>query len=726
LAERGAFTFFFFFVTGCVFHASVGEAIVMEQDELAELEERVVKLKGAKKELQEEWAKTGVSRALEQLWNTDALLEVARERLDVANDRLQVAKDRLQAAKDRRFDDLERRLADLTTGKEDVVDGVKVDVLTSFSLGLARIDIMVAPGNSTSSVVGGFRKRMLRPVLLKADEGAVRRAFGGTLQDGCGWVMQGAEELAFAVEPETLCTRISAARVLVMALQERVFERSTAGLDRGVFLEHTLDCTIHAELLLRPWTDCMCANKQLAYGSDSNVQGAVNKIMLFGTEANKTVRLDVKPDSFLFWIVGNQAVLLVHSEHKADNSSDLEKGKRTALAQCCLLRGILKEEALVPFMTIERKVVSLYVMWPQNGAFLWAKVESWDVTMLTQAHALMAAMYRLAEWACETGKKLEQAMPKVLREMKMSDLTKQSLPEPSVEQPSTDGSKGTRKSIRQGERKANEKEHTEAVDFLCAKFGKHDVEEQFPGGMPVAEWHENGFVRRVEKGPWHFAVREQKVWVKVFASNEKERGEQEVANLRLFESERLKGVPRLVDSWELESGGVVVATEYCGPSVQRVESWEELARRALELGEALAAVHGLGRVHGDVKETNMCAAEGGVLKLTDWESGVRAGERPRMHTEGYRAPETVLEEGRWFCAKSDVYSAGIVLSKWVKRLHKQHRDEAAREKWLKIAARMTAEKVEERMDAAELVRELVGATEETKGSPAKDSPVGSE
>jgi serine/threonine protein kinase len=148
--------------------------------------------------------------------------------------------------------------------------------------------------------------------------------------------------------------------------------------------------------------------------------------------------------------------------------------------------------------------------------------------------------------------------------------------------------------------------------------------------------------------------------------------------------------------------------------VQRVESWEELARRALELGEALAAVHGMGRVHGDVKETNMCAAAGGALKLTDWESGVAAGERPRMHTEGYRAPETLLEEGRWFCAKSDVYSAGIVLSKWVKRLHKRRADEAARGKWLQIAARMTAEKVEERMDAAELVRELVGATEETK------------
>jgi predicted nucleic acid-binding protein len=104
----------------------------MEQDELAELKERVVTLQEAMKTLREELAKalaladqTRVSRATEQLFETDALLDVARERLYVYGELQYAAKKRL-------VDDLERRVADLMIGEEGVVDGVKVHVLASF------------------------------------------------------------------------------------------------------------------------------------------------------------------------------------------------------------------------------------------------------------------------------------------------------------------------------------------------------------------------------------------------------------------------------------------------------------------------------------------------------------------------------------------------------------------------------------------------------------------
>ena len=104
----------------------------------------------------------------------------------------------------------------------------------------------------------------------------------------------------------------------------------------------------------------------------------------------------------------------------------------------------------------------------------------------------------------------------------------------------------------------------------------------------------------------------------------------------------------------------------------------------------------------------MCALPEGKLKLTDWESGVEMGKLPALHTEGYSAPETRLREDRFFCEKSDVFSAGVAIGKWMNRLRKLERNDGKEEMWRRVIASLTEEKVAERWDAERALREVRG------------------
>jgi len=94
----------------------------------------------------------------------------------------------------------------------------------------------------------------------------------------------------------------------------------------------------------------------------------------------------------------------------------------------------------------------------------------------------------------------------------------------------------------------------------------------------------------------------------------------------------------------------------------------EPARRVgLELLAALAAVHGAGVIHNDIKPDNILFDDDGRLRLIDFgiattvepdRRELRPGAPPG--TPGYMAPE--LREGAFPGVASDLYSAGVVLA----------------------------------------------------------------
>lgn len=92
----------------------------------------------------------------------------------------------------------------------------------------------------------------------------------------------------------------------------------------------------------------------------------------------------------------------------------------------------------------------------------------------------------------------------------------------------------------------------------------------------------------------------------------------------------------------------------------------ETALVGQDLCRALAAVHGAGLVHRDVKTTNVIREVGGRIVLTDFGAGRCPGRDPRHQFVGtplYVAPEVVA--GSEATELSDIYSLGVVLFRLV-------------------------------------------------------------
>src|SRR5262252_5775179 len=92
----------------------------------------------------------------------------------------------------------------------------------------------------------------------------------------------------------------------------------------------------------------------------------------------------------------------------------------------------------------------------------------------------------------------------------------------------------------------------------------------------------------------------------------------------------------------------------------------EAATIGVDLCSALAAVHGVGLLHRDIKARNVMRAEGGRIVLMDFGAGVdvavsaiRGGPPDMAGTPLYLAPE-IFDSGR-ATIQSDIYSLGVLL-----------------------------------------------------------------
>lgn len=160
----------------------------------------------------------------------------------------------------------------------------------------------------------------------------------------------------------------------------------------------------------------------------------------------------------------------------------------------------------------------------------------------------------------------------------------------------------------------------------------------------------------------------------------------------------------------------------------------ELSPIALEICDALTAIHAAGVVHRDIKPSNIFLANDGrgraSVKVIDfgiaqveW-AETRLSKLGPLGTPGYMSPEQTL--GRRVCARSDIYSLGILLRECLLGASApslaERRDsgvtrigQAIEAGWEEIIERATADKPEKRFaDARELRRAIASVGERAR------------
>lgn len=88
-------------------------------------------------------------------------------------------------------------------------------------------------------------------------------------------------------------------------------------------------------------------------------------------------------------------------------------------------------------------------------------------------------------------------------------------------------------------------------------------------------------------------------------------------------------------------------------------SRESIARKIVDVANAVAAFHTQGRIHGDLKPQNILLAEAQVSLIDEF--GIEDGNRVPGWTPGWSAPEQVTGDRVSFSA--DIYPLGVMISR---------------------------------------------------------------
>jgi serine/threonine protein kinase len=118
-----------------------------------------------------------------------------------------------------------------------------------------------------------------------------------------------------------------------------------------------------------------------------------------------------------------------------------------------------------------------------------------------------------------------------------------------------------------------------------------------------------------------------------------------------------------VEDEEGEFGYLVLEFAPGGDLESVVGGWDCRETRVVlgEMARAVAEVHLLGLIHGDIKLNNFVHGKGGTVKLIDFESAscVLSEDRRPWGTPGYNSPEK--RRGEWYGRASDVWSLGVAM-----------------------------------------------------------------
>ena len=257
--------------------------------------------------------------------------------------------------------------------------------------------------------------------------------------------------------------------------------------------------------------------------------------------------------------------------------------------------------------------------------FLWKRAGSFRIVSMEEGLKCLRSMYSLAFWCKQQFSdfldKCEENNSLIEVEAAMKELLKVTA--------STKKDTKTTKSGKSNKKKNNaNNNNNESVKKHLFGVGVSHLCQQFIRGMPVVRRSSTrGDVLEPYPYPLHFSgvYKGNNAWIKVFDSEHFEEGENESAVLKDLGG---RICPELLTKVYLgEEEGLAVIMSYSGKDLKSVKA-EDLMQVCLDALVVLSNFHGKGYLHGDIKESNFCVNEDGIVRLIDCEHAVKDGNIP--------------------------------------------------------------------------------------------------